>query len=277
VDGLKEAWEHEELPVCVLVREDYVGRETDWERDVRLVATAKTDRITVAEVDVVVGLERPVVVVLPTSHALSLCDKYPADTNEFNYNLFMWARCTTQIIIVDVDSNANPLETIERIYDLCHQYINEIANDSTNDYSPGKVRSLLLQLYDFFRKHCFPHGNEGIDARIPAGQFTDAVDKIKRSLSFVFNLPNSENEGRYEDEDVDEISKGIFELWQMMHRIGEQGDLTAGQVSLDSQSAASAFSFDEELSKAVDVVVRGMLHVLRNLEAPTDDTANESS
>ena len=92
VRGLRD----EQIPVCVLERSDRTGDMAGWERRVANVATAQTDRVTVAHWRSVRGLERRVVVWLTGRYV--------------DFRVHSLSRCTTQLIIVERPPGDNSVQ-----------------------------------------------------------------------------------------------------------------------------------------------------------------------
>ena len=94
--GVVVALRHAQIPVCVLERRDRAGVVAGWESRVADVAVARTDEVTVAHWESVLGLERRVVVCL---------SNWPWDiVVDHPYRLYAFSRCTTQLIIVNTPS-----------------------------------------------------------------------------------------------------------------------------------------------------------------------------
>ena len=106
VQGLRAAG----LRVCVLsnmalrARKEAEGEAQGRKsvlQDVRDVALCRTDRVTVAEWNLVRGLERRLVVTLPGFREGD--EGYSPELRDFNDRLEAASRCTTQLIRVEMD------------------------------------------------------------------------------------------------------------------------------------------------------------------------------
>ncbi|KAK7094190.1 uncharacterized protein [Littorina saxatilis] len=101
VHGLRKAG----LPVCVLEEQRMVRDKDKWERDLRDVAMAATDRVTVAHFRYVTGMERRVVAVVPGK--AEGADEMDSDLmTDAEDRMYSASRCTTQLILVEVPGKA---------------------------------------------------------------------------------------------------------------------------------------------------------------------------
>ena len=98
VRGLRRA----QIPVCVLEHRDRAVVVAGWESRAADVAVARRDEVTVAHWGSVQGLERRVVV--------CLSDRPRIDV-DFPSRMYVFSRCTTQLIIVNTPSDDSDTET----------------------------------------------------------------------------------------------------------------------------------------------------------------------